>query len=108
MTLYCFLHSPVTASDGGYAGFGIVYLEAAACGTPSVGTLGSGAEDAVKVGVSGVLTEPSVEGVAAGLTEVLGGEGPERFSEGARAYARECSWERNAQEVLRMYEEVLG
>ena len=103
-----FLHTPVTASDGGYEGFGIVYLEAAACGTPSVGTLGSGAEDAVRVGVSGVLVEPEVEAVAAGIWEVLGGEGPERFAEGSREYARECSWERNAEAVLRMYAEVLG
>ncbi len=103
-----FLHSPVTASDGGYEGFGIVYLEAAACGTPSVGTLGSGAEDAIKVGVSGVLVEPNVEGVAAGLAEVLGGEGPGRFADEARAYAQGCSWERNAHEVLKLYDEVLG
>jgi phosphatidylinositol alpha-1,6-mannosyltransferase len=103
-----FLHTPVTAADGGYEGFGIVYLEAAACGTPSVGTLGSGAEDAVREGVSGVLVEPSVEAVVAGIEEVLGGEGPARFAEGARGLARECSWERNAQAVLAVYREVLG
>ena len=103
-----FLHTPVTASDGGYEGFGIVYLEAAACGTPSVGTLGSGAEDAVNEGVSGVLVEPNVEAVAAGIEEVLGGGGPERYADESRSYARECSWERNAQDVLAMYREVLG
>ena len=103
-----FLHSPVTAADGGYEGFGIVYLEAAACGTPSVGTLGSGAEDAVKVGVSGVLVDPTVEAVLAGIQEVLGGEGPERFRESATAYAEECSWERNAQDVLALYREVVS
>ena len=103
-----FLHTPVTAADGGYEGFGIVYLEAAACGTPSVGTLGSGAEDAVSGDVSGVLVEPNVEAVAAGIEEVLGGEGPERYAEGARSYARECSWARNAEDVLAMYREVLG
>jgi len=102
-----FLHTPVTAADGGYEGFGIVYLEAAACGTPSVGTLHSGAEDAVSVGVSGVLVEPNVEAIAAGITEILGGEGPERFAEGARSYALDCSWERNAEDVLAMYREAL-
>ena len=101
-----FLHSPVTAADGGYEGFGIVYLEAAACGTPSVGTLGSGAEDAVKVGVSGVLVDPTVDAVLAGIRDVLGGEGPERFRESATAYAEECSWERNAQDVVALYREV--
>jgi glycosyltransferase involved in cell wall biosynthesis len=73
-----------------------------------VGTLGSGAEDAVKVGVSGVLVEPNVEAVAAGIEEVLGGGGPQRFAESSRSYARECSWERNAQDVFALYREVLG
>jgi glycosyltransferase involved in cell wall biosynthesis len=101
-----FLHSPVTAADGGYEGFGLVYLEAAACGTPSVGTLGSGAEDAVKVGVSGVLVDPTVDAVADGIREVLGGEGPARFAASAKAYAQECSWEKNAENVLAVYREV--
>jgi glycosyltransferase involved in cell wall biosynthesis len=102
-----FLHSPVTAADGGYEGFGIVYLEAAACGTPSVGTLRSGAEDAVKVGVSGVLVEPDVDSVTEGILEVLGGEGPARFAASAKAYAEECSWESNADDVLALYREVI-
>ncbi|MCH2106768.1 MAG: glycosyltransferase family 4 protein [Planctomycetes bacterium] len=102
-----FIHTPVTAADGGFEGFGIVYLEAAACGTPSVGTLRSGAEDAVEVGVTGVLVEPDVDAVAAGIEEVLGGDGPGRFAEAARAHASGCSWERNAQDVLEMYREVL-
>ena len=42
-----FLHTPVTAADGGFEGFGIVYLEAAAAGTVAIGTLDSGAEDAI-------------------------------------------------------------
>ena len=58
--------------------------------------------------ISGVLVEPNVEAVAAGIEEVLGGGGPQRFAESSRSYARECSWERNAQDVLALYREVLG
>lgn len=39
-------------------GFGITYLEAAACGTPSIGGLGSGAEDAIVDGETGLLVDP--------------------------------------------------
>lgn len=102
-----FIHTPVTAADGGFEGFGIVYLEAAACGTPSVGTLHSGAEDAVEPGVTGVLVEPDVDSVTAGIEEVFGGEGPGRFAQSAREYAGGCSWERNAEDVLAMYQEAL-
>lgn len=39
-------------------GFGITYLEAAACALPSIGGSGSGAEDAIEHGVTGTLINP--------------------------------------------------
>lgn len=39
-------------------GFGITYLEAAACGVPSIGGRQSGAEDAIVDGETGVLVDP--------------------------------------------------
>jgi len=104
-----FLHAPVTGSDGGFEGFGIVYLEAAACGVPSIGTLGSGAEDAIVDGETGLLVEPSVEAVGAALERVLGDEKlRSRLGAGGLELARRSSWDENARRVLALYDEVLG
>jgi len=104
-----FLHTPVTAADGGFEGFGIVYLEAAACGVPSIGTLGSGAEDAVEDGVTGLLVEPRVEAVQAALERLLDDEGlRRRMGEQARARAGASTWDDNARAVLAIYERALG
>jgi glycosyltransferase involved in cell wall biosynthesis len=104
-----FLHTPVTATGGGFEGFGLVYLEAAAAGTPSIGTLESGAEDAVADGVSGVLVAPRVEAVAAALARLLGDDALRaRLAAGARAHAAGQGWEANARRVLALYRAVLA
>lgn len=104
-----FVHTPVTASDGGFEGFGIVYLEAAASGTVSLGTLGCGAEDAIVAGVTGRLVEPQVEAVASALAELLDDEPlRRRMGQAARAHAGATTWEDNARRVLALYREVLA
>jgi len=104
-----FLHTPVDAADGGFEGFGIVYLEAAACGTPSIGTLESGAVDAISDGVSGLLVPQEAGAVRAALERVLGEPGlRERLSSGARGWAARSSWDDNARAVLRVYAAVLA
>ncbi|UCC72981.1 MAG: glycosyltransferase family 4 protein [Gemmatimonadota bacterium] len=40
-------------------GFGIVYVEAAACGTPTIGGLGGGTEESIDDGVTGFRVDPS-------------------------------------------------
>ena len=103
-----FLNTPVTAGDGGFEGFGIVFLEAAAAGLASLGTLGCGAEDAILDGVTGKLVPQDAEAVAAALTALL--EDPatrERMGAAAREHAKQTTWEQNAQRVLDLYREVL-
>lgn len=104
-----FLHTPVTAADGGFEGFGIVYLEAAAAGTPSIGSLDSGAEDAIVHEETGLLVEQNVDGVGAALVGLL--DDPERrarLAAGGLAHAERSSWEDNARDVLALYDQVLG
>ncbi|MFT7076501.1 MAG: phosphatidylinositol alpha-1,6-mannosyltransferase [Planctomycetota bacterium] len=104
-----FLHTPVTAADGGFEGFGIVYLEAAAAGTTAIGSLDSGAEDAIVDGVSGLLVEQNVDAVLAALDRVL--DEPalrEALEVGGRAHAAQSSWEENARAVLAIYDAALG
>jgi phosphatidylinositol alpha-1,6-mannosyltransferase len=102
-----FVHTPVTSSDGGFEGFGIVYLEAAAGGTPSIGTLGCGAEDAIVDGVTGLLVPPEVDAVAGALAKLLGDAAlRERMGRAGREHAAKCSWTSNALAVLAIYDEV--
>ena len=102
------VHTPVDSADGGFEGFGLVYLEAAACGLPSIGTRGSGAEDALRDGETGLLVEPDVEAVAAGLERLLSdAKLASHLSGGARAFARASSWTENARRVLELYRRAL-
>ncbi|MEO0649577.1 MAG: glycosyltransferase family 4 protein [Planctomycetota bacterium] len=104
-----FVHTPVTAADGGFEGFGIVYLEASACGKPVLGTLGCGAEDAIVDGETGFLVEPQADAVQAALGRLA--DDPElRVRLGAQGleHARANTWAENARAVRRLYEEVLG
>jgi len=99
-----FLHTPVTASDGGFEGFGIVYLEAAASGTPAIGTLGCGAEDAIVDGVTGRLVEPETRPVANALTALLEDDVLRaRMGQAGRRHAAENPWDHNAAKVLALY-----
>ncbi len=58
--------------DGDTEGFGLVFLEANACGKPVIGGRAGGAVEAVRDGENGLLVDGwSVEDVAAGLTRLL-------------------------------------
>jgi phosphatidylinositol alpha-1,6-mannosyltransferase len=99
-----FLHTPVTAADGGFEGFGIVYLEAAACGTPAIGTLDQGAEDAIVQGVTGLLVPQERGAVAAALRTLLAdGTLRARFAAAGRRHAAASSWDDNARRVFELY-----
>jgi phosphatidylinositol alpha-1,6-mannosyltransferase len=104
-----FVHTPVDAADGGFEGFGIAYLEAAAAGIPAIGTRGSGAEDAIEEGASGLLVAADAAAVAEGLERLLSDAAlAERLGRGGRERARRASWEANARAVLALYEAVLA
>jgi phosphatidylinositol alpha-1,6-mannosyltransferase len=103
-----FVHTPVTASDGGFEGFGIVYLEASACGTPVIGTRDCGAEDAIEDGVTGFLVEQNVAAVEGALRKLLGDPVlAAQLGAHGRQRALRSSWVDNAREVLALYDEVL-
>ena len=55
-----------------FEGFGLVFLEAAACGTPVIGTLGNGIEDAVIEGKNGLLVpQENIEKTSNALIKIL-------------------------------------
>jgi len=89
--------------NGDVEGFGLVLLEAAACGTPSVACRSGGVPDAVDDGVSGLLVPPDdPPALAAALTRLLSDEAlRRRLSCGARARAARSGWEAAVEPIAR-------
>jgi glycosyltransferase involved in cell wall biosynthesis len=83
--------------SGRVEGFGLVYLEAAAAGLPSVATRVGGVADAVLADLTGVLVEPAVPAVAHAIQTMI--EMPQlrsRLATAALDRARQLSWKRCA------------
>ena len=86
--------------SGRVEGFGLVYLEAAASGLPSVATAIGGVPDAVTADDTGLLVPPSVEAVAEAIAELASDQDTRSIlAAGASAHARALSWERCAAET---------
>ncbi|MEK6579741.1 MAG: glycosyltransferase family 4 protein [Bdellovibrionota bacterium] len=84
-------------------GFGLVYLEAAACGKPAIGSSHGGVPDAIEDGVSGWIVDPTNDDeIASTVINVL--DHPEEIrkrGENARERAlRSFTWQHVAQRVL--------
>lgn len=87
---------------GWVEGFGISYLEAAACGVPSIATAEGGAADAVADGESGLLVPPEEPAAVAGAIERLLTDEALRARLGAAGRARVLegfTWDRIAGRV---------
>ena len=86
-----------------HEGFGIVYLEAAASGIPSLATRLAGAAEAVKEGVSGMFVEtPASETIEYALRQFLSGE--KRFeAQACRDFARNFTWRLVVENALPYY-----
>jgi phosphatidylinositol alpha-1,6-mannosyltransferase len=90
----------VPDSSGRVEGFGLVYLEAAACGLPSVATAIGGVPEAVVGDETGLLVPPSVDDIARAVTELAEDTDTRSvLAAGASAHARALSWERCAAET---------
>jgi phosphatidyl-myo-inositol dimannoside synthase len=84
-------------------GFGIVFVEAAACGVPAVAGRSGGAHEAVADGETGIVVEPrDVTGVSAALELLLGDDVlRSRFGAAARRRAvDELSYDRLVARLL--------
>lgn len=67
------IHVMASTCEGDVEGFGISFIEAAACGTPSIGSRSGGILDAVADGETGFLAEPGdVSGLSKLIVEMLG------------------------------------
>jgi phosphatidylinositol alpha-1,6-mannosyltransferase len=81
-------------SETSFEGFGIVYLEANASGTPTMAVRAAGAREAIAEGRSGFfIEEPTVAAIEGGLKSFLSGS--RTFSaENCRRFAEEFTWDR--------------
>ncbi|MEV4344197.1 D-inositol-3-phosphate glycosyltransferase [Actinoplanes sp. NPDC049596] len=101
--------SDVVAVPSYNESFGLVALEAQACGTPVVAAAVGGLVTAVRDGVSGVLVDGhDPADWARVLDDLL--DAPRRrklLSAGAVAHASDFSWDRTAEGLIRVYREAV-
>jgi glycosyltransferase involved in cell wall biosynthesis len=85
-----------------YEPFGLVALEALACGVPVVASAVGGLQEIVEDGESGILVPPGDAGaIARALRELLSNESLRfRLAQGARHRAEEFSLERRSRELV--------
>jgi glycosyltransferase involved in cell wall biosynthesis len=89
-------------------GYGIIVIEANACGTPAVGTNVRGLRDSIKDGQTGVLVEEDPEAIAEAIVRVLRDDPFRReLSTAAREWAETHSWECSAAEFDSLLTDVI-
>lgn len=104
-----FLLTPVQV-EGAFEGFGLVYLEAAACSKPVVGSRSGGVPDVVMDRQTGLLVrEGDVEATANAIVRVLSNPDlARRLGQAGRERAKEFSWEAYAQRLEKVYQDALA
>jgi len=100
-----FLLTPVTIDNNIFEGFGLVYLEAGACGKPVIGTYNCGAEDAIVNGETGFLVpQNDIEKTAEAVLKLLNNPGLARkLGENGKKRAREMSWGNVVKKYIEVY-----
>ncbi len=92
---------------GKFEGFGLVFLEASACGLPVIGTSGSGVEEAMIEGQTGLLVpQNDAPALAEAIIRLLtDSDLRAQMGSAGRDYARTQDWSAVAGRVLEMYTE---
>lgn len=102
-----FVHPNLQMVNGDVEGFGIVFLEANACGLPAIGGASGGVTEAVSHGTSGFLVDPlDPDQLPARVTELLAQRDNSVVAQRCRSWAEQYSWERSAQKLWELTERV--
>ena len=93
-----------------FEGFGLVLLEASACGLPVIGTTGSGVAEAVIDGETGFLIpQDDALALAERITQLLSDEALHaRMGAAGRAYAQTQDWAAIARRVAAIYQSLIS
>jgi phosphatidyl-myo-inositol dimannoside synthase len=97
-----------TLEDGDTEGFGLVFLEAGACGKPVIGGKAGGVPDAIMHEVTGLLVDgTSTEAVAESCIRLLKDAGlRSKLGANGLAHARENDWRTKTQQFLAFCERI--
>ena len=98
-----------TLADGDTEGFGLVFLEANACGKAVIGGRAGGAVDAIDDGRSGLLVDGGrPDEIAAAICRVLGDPDLKRgMEEGGSAWANGFGWDQRAEQFRALCERAV-
>lgn len=107
---YYYSAADVVVMPSHYESFGMVALEAMACGTPVIASRVGGLPYNVLDGITGILVpERDPEALAREIMRLLTDEPlRRRLGEAAAQVARAYSWERIAAQVIEVYRQVIG
>ncbi|MFO7154140.1 MAG: glycosyltransferase family 4 protein [Caldicoprobacter oshimai] len=92
-------------------GFGIVYLEAMACGKPVIACQGEGIEDVIQHGETGFLVRPKDVDSLVEVLELLLDNPQRALDVGKKAQKhvmKNYTWEEVALKIVSVYQEVVG
>lgn len=100
----CDFFALTSVDKGGVEGYGLVFLEANVFGKPSLGSIESGAEAAIRPGVSGVLVSPKYpKSVFDGLERLSGLKKEEILD-----YVSKQSWDESADKYFQLYRSLVS
>lgn len=90
-----------------YEGFGLVLLEAMACGTPVIGVDAGGIPTAVPENDTGQLVRRQVSGVVSAIDHIRSNKNAgAEIEEAARTYAQEYTWAESTERVAELYQRI--
>lgn len=89
-------------------GFGIVFLEALACGTPIIASEVGGIKDIIKANQNGLLIKPADwKELAQKIIELLADKGKStKLSQTGQKFVQQFSWENNLKKHLQIYQKI--